>query len=1109
MPTHFSNKPSMETGSIHIYFHHDMTELIDIGSWLAGMNSSAPQQESHDNMKVYSSHAVASTPLPRSLASDALASAISTGMEGTKFMKRESHGISLNAAVNAVQFDIDAHRSVGDQQPQLQVTPITQIKNEFRLQVLHQIAINSSFICYGLKAGHIRALHKISAARTLFKEHRAPVSDMRFFSGVSNLLASIDLGGLLVIRKLCEVASDSSASCDIGQELLITHSFYSAAATCTRRLAWYPQLDSVLAVSNRDIITLVNVPPTQGVASSPEFANPSSPSCPMVESGALVTSLAFSSYGDLLAVSDDRGFVYLWSVGQDLVQTWMSSAALEPLSGEADVKFRAGFEGSAYASALDFLPNQKEGKGILIIGDVVCRMIKVWSVAIEGIPQCCHTLELTSSIGGPESFFNHFILQPRFNAVILANTKGKQVFVVHVGIGEDGTDAHFDHIAAFSVTQPILSLTTTEEARNEDGCEVFHLFTIQTEGVQQYTLYPEMCLPAVASTDLTSAPKGQHPAAVTTMTADAAMPAATEPSTGVMSTEFHVTDASIQPLSPPLLSPSGLIQQPATAGNNIPTTSSEQADLFHYPGLTAAAAAAAAAAVSPENPVDHMPPLTDSYLHSPPLPPPPSFLVSKLSAAGSSKAADAGMEASINEVLTSASLATQVGGSIGSITESTQPDVTSELVHQPLLKTADELTAQMSARLREKSKKAGTSEVEYRAENEKTAASLASSLELGQVLSLQHQLMGQLAANQQDTMKQIRAEIAKATMATEATMKAYLKRADQERAKEAKKEREDLEKQLQLLVNTVIKDLSMKIMDTSRATTVAVTKAVTTAVAEALPLALSSGATQLALEHALSRQLQDALPRAVAESFSATIIPSFERASQAMFGQMDSALSSGLRTHLESSRSASEEVGAAVREAVREAVTQMQGTTRQMSAAAASLAAVAATVGTAGIPACAEGGKPPARGAISLAELEARKDPKVIISGHLSSGSYEAAFMEALNTADPEITLWLCKQIQADTVFDVEPCPLSQEVLLSLVTHLAHQLPTADTEVKLSWLLQTAPALDPKHPGVAGHCRQVLEPVKAQLTNMARTLSGDTGKQVKTAVHLVNSLLHQ
>ena len=105
--------------------------------------------------------------------------------------------------------------------------------------------------------------------------------------------------------------------------------------------------------------------------------------------------------------------------------------------------------------------------------------------------------------------------------------------------------------------------------------------------------------------------------------------------------------------------------------------------------------------------------------------------------------------------------------------------------------------------------------------------------------------------------------------------------------------------------------------------------------------------------------------------------------------------------------------------------------------------------------------------------------------------------------------MWLCKQISPDTVFDVEPCPLSQEVLLSFVTHLAHQLPTHDTDLKLSWLVQAAPAIDPRHPRVAEHCRQVLEPVKAQLTGLARSLSGEPGKQAKTAVHLVNSLLHQ
>ena len=167
-------------------------------------------------------------------------------------------------------------------------------------------------------------------------------------------------------------------------------------------------------------------------------------------------------------------------------------------------------------------------------------------------------------------------------------------------------------------------------------------------------------------------------------------------------------------------------------------------------------------------------------------------------------------------------------------------------------------------------------------------------------------------------------------------------------------------------------------------------------------------------------------------------------------------------------------------------------------------------------------------------------------AGHLGRRNYEAAFLESLNTGSPETTMWLCKQIQPDAVFDMEPCPLSQvggrrqrgpftrqrsiwtrvlqagpvsdgtcllgrpsccqrgaalpsvllctdtpaiynspshpiyahtyipqEVLLSLVTHLAHQLTSQETELKLSWLVQAAPAIDPKHPRVAEHCRSV------------------------------------
>ena len=85
-----------------------------------------------------------------------------------------------------------------------QVQPITVVKNEYKLQVLHQIAVNSIYICYGLKQGSIRALNKHTAARVLLKAHTSMVTDMRFFGAASNLLASCDQAGDVVVTRVSE-----------------------------------------------------------------------------------------------------------------------------------------------------------------------------------------------------------------------------------------------------------------------------------------------------------------------------------------------------------------------------------------------------------------------------------------------------------------------------------------------------------------------------------------------------------------------------------------------------------------------------------------------------------------------------------------------------------------------------------------------------------------------------------------------------------------------------------------------------------------------------------------------------------------------------------------
>lgn len=69
-----------------------------------------------------------------------------------------------------MSYDIDA-RLHGEEQPQLEVTPITKYVSDPGLILGHQIAVNKTYICYGLKMGNIRVLNINTALRSLLRGH--------------------------------------------------------------------------------------------------------------------------------------------------------------------------------------------------------------------------------------------------------------------------------------------------------------------------------------------------------------------------------------------------------------------------------------------------------------------------------------------------------------------------------------------------------------------------------------------------------------------------------------------------------------------------------------------------------------------------------------------------------------------------------------------------------------------------------------------------------------------------------------------------------------------------------------------------------------------------
>lgn len=67
-----------------------------------------------------------------------------------------------------VVYDIDS-RLEGEVQPQLEVTPITKYVSDPGLVLGRQIAVNKTYICYGLKMGNVRVLNINTASRSLLK----------------------------------------------------------------------------------------------------------------------------------------------------------------------------------------------------------------------------------------------------------------------------------------------------------------------------------------------------------------------------------------------------------------------------------------------------------------------------------------------------------------------------------------------------------------------------------------------------------------------------------------------------------------------------------------------------------------------------------------------------------------------------------------------------------------------------------------------------------------------------------------------------------------------------------------------------------------------------
>ncbi|CAL4065496.1 unnamed protein product, partial [Meganyctiphanes norvegica] len=124
----------------------------------------------------------------------------------------------------------------------------------------------------------------------------------------------------------------------------------------------------------------------------------------------------------------------------------------------------------------------------------------------------------------------------------------------------------------------------------------------------------------------------------------------------------------------------------------------------------------------------------------------------------------------------------------------------------------------------------------------------------------------------------------------------------------------------------------------------------------------------------------------------------------------------------------------------------------------------------------------------------------------LSNGNYSFLYKKALSASDLGLVVFVCERVNPQQVFNQTPCPLTQDVLLSLVNQLSHDLSTF-TDLKMKYLEEAVMNLDVSHPVTREHMRSVLQGFQRNL--QAYQHLNPANKKVKMLVmavtHLVNS----
>jgi len=396
--------------------------------------------------------------------------------------------------------DIDSRLPGESHPPQLEVTPITKYTSDPGLVLGRQIAVNRTYIVYGLKLGNIRVLNINTALRSLLRGHTQRVTDMAFFAEDVHRLASASVDGRIYVWRIDE-GPDEENKPQITGKIEIAIQIVGDVEAYHPRICWHSHKQEILFVGIGNCVLRID---TTKVGRGRDFAVEEPVKChleKLIDGVRLVgkhdgdvTDLSISQWmSTRLASGSKDGTVKIWDDRKPV-----PLSILKPHDGQA-----------VYSVAFLTAPERPNHINLITAGPLN-REIKIWASTNEDgwlLPSdseswnCTQTLELVSSLEPrvEEAFFNQVAVLPQASLILLANAKKNAIYAVHVEYGPDPASTRLDYIADFTVAMPILSLTGTHDSQT-DGEQVVQVYCVQTMAIQQYGLELSLCSPPTADT---------------------------------------------------------------------------------------------------------------------------------------------------------------------------------------------------------------------------------------------------------------------------------------------------------------------------------------------------------------------------------------------------------------------------------------------------------------------------------------------------------------------------------------------------------------------------------------------------------------------------------